>query len=164
MYRHRSSEVVDEFIRLDRTILGLLVDPDDQRPWSEMEIAREISTPGHVRDSLERLRHAGLVHRYSGLVSATHAAARMYEIDQSSYGLCEQDRGFERVVLAVLLAHLDTEPPLSQQDVVGETSREGGMEITDALDSLGAAGLVDRSGGLVWPSRAARRYSQIMTL
>lgn len=67
--------------------------------------------------------------------------------------LCEQDRGLERVVLAVLLAHLDTEPPLSQQDVVGETSREGEMEITDALDSLGAAGLIDRSGGLVWPSR-----------
>jgi hypothetical protein len=48
MLDQRSSTESDAHAYLDRAVLGLMLDIDQQRPWSEAEIAREISTPGHV--------------------------------------------------------------------------------------------------------------------
>jgi hypothetical protein len=79
----RSSIESEAHAYLDRGVLGLLLDIDKQRPWSEAEIAREISTPGHVPASLKRLRTAGLIHRWNDLVTASRSAVRFHEITQS---------------------------------------------------------------------------------
>lgn len=57
-----------------------MLDIDRQRPWSEEEIARVISTPGDVRHILRRLRAAKLIHRWNDLAVAPHAAVRFHEI------------------------------------------------------------------------------------
>jgi hypothetical protein len=157
---HRTPKQPERSDRLDAAILGLLVNPDDQRPWSEREIAREISTPGNVRDSLERLHHAGLTHHYSGLVSATHAAVRLYDIEQV-HDHCEQQRSLEETILMLLLAHPDTDTPLSRRDVIGELGEDREIMIVDALDSLTAAGLIDRTGELLSPTLPARQLDQL---
>jgi len=77
MLDQRSSIECEAHAYLDRAVLGLLLDIDKQRPWSEAEIAREISTPGHVPASLKRLRTAGLIHRWNDLVTASRAAVRL---------------------------------------------------------------------------------------
>jgi hypothetical protein len=47
---------------------------------------------------------------------------------------------------------------------VEELAREVGCELlaADAVVRLHAAGLAHRSDGLVWPSRAASRFSQLL--
>ncbi|HTA97357.1 MAG TPA: hypothetical protein VK730_06900 [Solirubrobacteraceae bacterium] len=161
MHRHRTPEDHDELARLDGAVLGLLVDPDDHRPWSETEIAREISTPGSVPECLERLRDGGLVHRCCcGLVVASHAATRCYDIEQG-HGPREEQRSLEDMILGLALEHPVSEGPPSREDFVAELGDDRRLTIIDALDSLRGAGLIDRSGEFVTPSRAARTYSQI---
>ncbi len=58
----------------DAAILGLLLEPDSQRPWSDDEIAREIGDRLTVTDGLARLAGAGLVHRLNSFVWASRAA------------------------------------------------------------------------------------------
>jgi predicted transcriptional regulator len=60
----------------DAKILGLLVDPDNQRPWSTDELIREVGDRIVVTDSLARLTAAGLIHRCREFVCATRAAVR----------------------------------------------------------------------------------------
>jgi len=60
--------------QVDSAILGLLLDPDSQRPWSEDEIAREIGDRLEVTDGLARLAGAGLCHRLKDFVWASRAA------------------------------------------------------------------------------------------
>ncbi len=61
MLDQRSSTESEAHAYLDRAVLGLLLDIDKQRPWSETEIAREISTPGHVPASLKLQQLLGVV-------------------------------------------------------------------------------------------------------
>ena len=56
----------------DRAILGMLVDPGAQRPWSEDEIEREVGSG--ATDCLNMLYGAGLIHRLGGFVWASRAA------------------------------------------------------------------------------------------
>jgi hypothetical protein len=58
----------------DAAILGLLLDPGSQRPWSEDEIAREIGNRVETVDGLARLAGSGLVHRLNSFVWASRAA------------------------------------------------------------------------------------------
>lgn len=60
-------------------VLALLV-YDDQRVWSDEEVAREIGDRLAVTDSLARLYGAGLVHRLEGFVFATRPALRGAQI------------------------------------------------------------------------------------
>ena len=61
--------------RVDSAILGLLLDPDSQRPWSVLEVAREIGDEAATADALARLTGVGLVHRLAeGFVWASRAA------------------------------------------------------------------------------------------
>ena len=62
----------------DRAILGMLVDRDAQRPWSEDEIERE--TGSGTKDCLHVLYAAGLIHRFGGFVWASRAALVADEI------------------------------------------------------------------------------------
>jgi hypothetical protein len=104
MFDQRSSTESEAHAFLDRAILGLLLDDDKQRPWSEVEIAREISTPGHVPASLKRLRTGGLVHRWNDLVTATRSAVRFHEITQSGDPASAEERRHDKAVLESLLA------------------------------------------------------------
>jgi hypothetical protein len=160
MYRHRTPGYPDELARLAGAVLVLLVDPDDHRPWSETEIAREISTPGSIPECLERLRDDGLVHRCCGLVIATHAAVRCDEIDDGRCS-CEAQRSLEDAILALMLGRAEDDASFSRQDVVAVLGEDRRVAVIDALDSMCGAGVIDRSGELVKPSRAALSYSRI---
>jgi predicted transcriptional regulator len=62
--------------QIDAAILGLLLEPDAQRPWSVEEVASEIGERIEVIDSLARLAGVGLVHRLDRFAWATRAALR----------------------------------------------------------------------------------------
>jgi hypothetical protein len=58
----------------DSAVYGLLILPDEQRPWSVGELVRELGSPIDVEDALAHLHGAGLVHRCGEFVWATRAA------------------------------------------------------------------------------------------
>jgi hypothetical protein len=66
---------------IDAGILGLLLNPTKQRPWSVDEVAREIGNNMAVADGLARLYGAGLIHRLDGFVFATRSAVRGDQIE-----------------------------------------------------------------------------------
>ena len=118
MLDQRSSTESEAHAYLDRGVLGLLLDIDKQRPWSEAEIAREINTPGHVPASLKRLRTAGLIHRWNDLVTASRAAVRFHEITQSGDAASAEERHHDKAVLESLLVRAsDGQGPLAEGDL-----------------------------------------------
>ncbi len=165
MLDQRSSTESEAHAYLDRAVLGLMLDTDQQRPWSEAEIAREISTPGHVPASLKRLRTAGLIHRWNDLVTASRSAVRFHEITQSADDPASADeRHHDKAVLESLLVRAsDGQGPLSE-DEIWESSSADKLAITDALNRLDAAGLIERRGGKAIASEVATHFDRIMTL
>ena len=163
----RSSIESEAHAYLDRGVLGLLLDIDKQRPWSEAEIAREISTPGHVPASLKRLRTAGLVHRWNDLVTASRSAVRFHEITQSGDPASAEERHHDKAVLESLLVRAsDGQGPLSEEELweAFSAKEQTQLDITDALNRLDAAGLIERRGGKAIASEVATYFDQIMTL
>jgi predicted transcriptional regulator len=162
----RSSTESEAHAHLDRAVLGLLLDIDKQRPWSEAEIAREISTPGHVPASLKRLRTAGLIHRWNDLVTASRSAVRAHEITQGGDPASAEERHDDKAVLESLLVRAsDGQGPLSEEELwetFGAKTKK--LAITDALNRLDAAGLIERRGGKAITSEVATYFDQIMTL
>jgi hypothetical protein len=55
-------------------VLGLLLVPQQQRPWAVRELVLEIGNPIGVEDAIAQLHGAGLVHRCGEFVWATRAA------------------------------------------------------------------------------------------
>jgi predicted transcriptional regulator len=165
MLDQRSSTESEAHAYLDRAVLGLMLDIDQQRPWSEVEIAREISTPGHVPASLKRLRTAGLIHRWNDLVTASRSAVRFHEITQSADDPASADeRHHDKAVLESLLVRAsDGQGPLSE-DEIWEASSADKLAIADALNRLDAAGLIERRGGKAIASEVATHFDRIMTL
>jgi hypothetical protein len=66
--------VEQEEHRVDQGVLDLLLDPEEQRPWSVDEVARVMGEKIDTLDSLARLNAAGLVHRCGEFVFASRAA------------------------------------------------------------------------------------------
>lgn len=64
----------------DSAVLGLISDPDAQRPWSIAEIAREMGDTGATLDCLASLYGAGLIHRLGEFAWTTRAALRADEL------------------------------------------------------------------------------------
>lgn len=64
----------------EKTILGLLLIADSQRPWSVDEVAREIGDRVRAADGIASLHAAGLVHRCGEFVFATRAALHMDQL------------------------------------------------------------------------------------
>jgi len=67
------------FLSLPRreAVLGLLLRPNDQRPWSVEEVEREVGETLAVTDAIAALHAAGLLHRCGKFVFASHAAMSM---------------------------------------------------------------------------------------
>lgn len=161
MLDQRSSIESEAHAYLDRAVLGLLIDIDKQRPWSEAEIAREISTPGHVPASLKRLRTAGLIHRWNDLVTAPRAAVRAHEITQSAEDPASaEERHHDKAVLDSLLVRAsDGQRPLSEEEMweaFGAKETQQKLVITDALNRLDAAGLSNAVAGRPSPPKSPR--------
>ena len=168
MRTHRTPEGLEEHACIDRAVLNLMLDIDRQRPWSEDEIARAISTPGDVCDSLRRLRACKLIHRWNDLAVASHPAVRFYEITQGADPDSAKERHDDKAVLEGLLVRsADGEGPRSEEQIYeafGARKRKQRLAITDALNRLDGAGLIERRGGRSIPSKVARRLDELMTL
>jgi hypothetical protein len=74
MRDERTPTPAEEDTTTDSAVLGLLLDPGSERPWSREELAREIGDEIATADSLGRLDGAGLIHRLDGFVWASRAA------------------------------------------------------------------------------------------
>jgi hypothetical protein len=171
MHKHRTPEGLQEHACIDQAVLNLMLDLDRQRPWAEDEIARTISVPGDVRDSLRRLRASKLIHRWNDLTVASHPAVRFHEITQPGDDLSPGDareRDCDRAVLEGLLVRsADGEGPRTEQqtyEAFGATKQKKRLAIADALDRLDGAGLIERRGGRSIPSEIARRLDELLTL
>ncbi len=168
MQDHRTQDGSEEHARLDQAVLQLMLDIDRQRPLSEAEIARAIGTPGHVPDSLKRLRRAGLIHRWNDLATASNPTVRYHELTQFGDPASEHERHHDKAVLdSLLIRGADGEGPLSEQqihDVFGARKKKQKLSITDALDRLDGAGLIERRGGRAIASEVARRLDELLTL
>ncbi|HTU78963.1 MAG TPA: hypothetical protein VMF09_09415 [Solirubrobacteraceae bacterium] len=152
--------------RLDRAILTLIL--DNGRPLSEAEIARAVDVPGHVPDSLKRLRRAGVIHRWNDLATPSHSAVRYHGIRQSNGHDSAGTEGqrSECVVLATLLRTADAEGPLTDErvrDALSARKRRPRARIDVALDRLDAAGLIERRGGQSIASEVAKYLDYLMT-
>lgn len=162
MCENRTQELVEEHTRLDRAVLNLMFDVERQRPWSTTEIARMISTPGHVPASVERLRSAGLIHCWGDLATASHPAVRFFELSQG--GKLSSDEQIECRVLESVLVRSERGrwvPELKIHRAFGAKKGERKLSITDALISLDAAGLIERRSERVLASEVARRLDQL---
>ncbi|HEY1690310.1 MAG TPA: hypothetical protein VGF95_15755 [Solirubrobacteraceae bacterium] len=76
-FRHPegASATCDEDRRVDRAIVGLLLDPSSTRPWSSSELVLELDAERPTAlDGIDRLHRAGIVHRCGDFVFATRAA------------------------------------------------------------------------------------------
>jgi len=82
MQEQRNHTPADEDAHADREVMLLLTDPEDQRPWTEDDLKRQLDAPVAAADTIGRLRRAGLVVRTSeGLVFATRAAIHAAQIE-----------------------------------------------------------------------------------
>jgi hypothetical protein len=65
------------------TVLDLLLDAENQRPWSIEEVNLEIGNAVVVADAIANLRAAGLIHKTSDhFIFASRAAVRFSQIAQ----------------------------------------------------------------------------------
>lgn len=164
MHKQPNQEQSEELAhaRLEWAVLGLLITPYNQRPWSEAEIARTINqAPGDVHTAVKRLEKIGLAHRWSKMVCATVAAVRSDELTQD----CEDnplraaDLAMEAKILHVLM-QTNGVLPMSEKDIrraLGVKKKDA-LGVLDAINRLDRAGLVDRPGGLVVATAAAVRF------
>jgi hypothetical protein len=168
MQHHRTPDKASSTERLEGIILGLLVDRDQQRPWSVNEIARATGSQIHALTGIERLCRHGLIHRWESFVSATNAAVHFHDLMHSYDRDSRHEWDIEHQILEVLLtASGDSTKWLTDKEVrkaLRATRRYHKLTITDALNRLDGAGLVDRRKFLVTPSDPAVHFNQIMTL
>jgi hypothetical protein len=168
MHDQSSSLESEAHAYLDKAVLQIMLDNERQRPISEAEIARIVSTPGHVPASLKRLRVGGLIHRWNDLATASHAAVYYHEITQQTDRASEHEHHADRAVLESLIVRGDDgQRPLSEQDLWDAFSarkKKQKLRITDALDRLEATGLIERRAGRSLASQVAKYLDRILTL
>jgi predicted transcriptional regulator len=165
MLDQSSSLESEAHVRLDQAVLTLILDTG--RPLSEAEIARAVDVPGHVPDSLKRLRRAGLIHRWNDLATPSRPAVRLHEIKQNNSESPTDDDRCESAVLTTLLRRATAgEAPLTDAQVHGALSARKGKQrvrISGALHRLDAAGLIERRGEQSIASEVARCLDHLMT-
>jgi predicted transcriptional regulator len=168
MHVQSSSLESEAHARLDRAVLQIMLDSERQRPVSEAEVAGIVKTPGNVPASFKRLRVAGLIHRWNDLATATHAGVYYHEITQHTDPASAHEHHDDRAVLDILIARSnDDQRPLSEhdlQDAIGARKKKQRLRVTDALNRLEAAGLIERRGGHSIASEVARTLNCLLTL
>jgi hypothetical protein len=168
MHDQSSSPESEAQAHLDQAVLQVLLDSERPRPLSETEVARLISTPGYVPASFKRLRVAGLIQRWNDLATASHAAVYYREITQRADRASEQEHHADRAVLESLIVRGNNgQGPLSEYDLWDAFSarkKKQKLRITDALDRLEAAGLIERRGGRSMASEVAKTLDRILAL
>ena len=152
---------------LDQAVLQIMLDNERQRPISETEIARIVSTPGNVPASFKRLRVAGLIHRWNDLATATHAAVYYHEITQSKDPDSRHEHVWDSAVLESLIVRgNDGQGPLTVEQLwhAFGAKKKQKLLIIDALDRLEGAGLIERRAGRSIASEVAKTLDRILTL
>jgi hypothetical protein len=69
-----TSHTADMAGQIEKSIFEVLVDRDEQRPWSVAEIEQHMGGPFAIADSLMHLHRSGLIHRCGDFVWATRVA------------------------------------------------------------------------------------------
>ena len=134
------------------------------------EIARTISVPGDVRDSLRRLRASKIIHRWNDLAVTSRPAVRFHEInngcDDPSPGEAEERHWDKAVLKGLLVRSADGEGSRSEQQTYEafgakkkKKKKKKRLAIADALNRLDGDGLIERRGGGAIPSEVARRLT-----
>lgn len=145
-------------------ILGLLVG-EYRHPWAVGEIEREIGgESSNVPPAIDRLKEAGLLHSWDELVCPTHASMHAHEIMQSEDAASALEHGWERRVFVLLLASTDGLPEHKVLRELAAQDDAAQLAVTDALNRLDGAGLVDRRDGRAAASQAGVRFDRTMTL
>ncbi len=158
---HSKRETQSDETVLDRALLDLML--QTSHPWTEAELARAVSSDGEVPAALTRLKDDGLINRWGEFAAASYAALRVCGINHDHDSSSAHEHRDESIVLELMLATTDGSRPLSRQELLRELgkSKRKRNRITDAIDRLVAAGLLDSSEGMLFLSRAALRYDQL---
>lgn len=161
MNDHSRSETDSEYAALDRAVLEILL--QTSHPWTEAEVTRALSVPGDIPAALARLKDDGLVNRWSEFAAPSYAALRVFGINHDDDRCSAHEHRDEAIVLELMLATTDRSRPLSREEVLRElaSSKRKRNRITDAIDRLLAAGLLERSEDMLFLSTAAVRYDQL---
>jgi hypothetical protein len=64
----------------DASVLALLIEDDNQRPWAVDEVLRELGDELAATDALARLQAGGVIHRLEGFVFPARAALYYHRI------------------------------------------------------------------------------------
>ena len=146
---------------LDRALLDLML--QTSHPWTEAELARAASSGGEVPAALARPKDDGLINRWGEFAAASYAALRVCGINHDHDSSSAHEHRDEAIVLELMLATTGGGRPLSRQELLRELgkSKRKRNRITDAIERLIAAGLLDSSEGMLFLSRAALRYDQL---
>jgi hypothetical protein len=81
MQDHHTCDPAEETKRTESTILCLLLNRTNQRPWAVEELIREIGRSDDTTDAVASLHGSGLIHRCGDFVFPTRAAVRLDQID-----------------------------------------------------------------------------------
>jgi hypothetical protein len=146
---------------LDRALLNTVLQKSG--PWTEAELTRAVSVPGDVPAALVRLRDDGLINRWSEFVASSYAALRANGINHDADSGSAHEHRDEYIVLELMLATTDGSKPMARTELLRELgrSKQRRIGITDAIERLFAAGLLDSSGDMLFLSRAALRFDEL---
>lgn len=170
MLTERTSEGSAGHALLDRAVLNLMLDAE--RPVSPRR-RRDRSRAERPRRRSRELappRRRKLIHRWNDLAVTAHTAVRYCEITHGhgEHPSDGDERQHEKAVLESLLARArNGDGPRSEEQIFEAHSarkRKQWLQVSDALDRLEAAGLIERRGGRAIASALALRLDELMSV
>jgi hypothetical protein len=146
---------------LDRALLNTILQKSG--PWTEAELARTVNGLGDVPAALARLNDDGLINRWSEFVASSYAALRANAINHDDDDRSAHEHRGEYIVLELMLAITDASRPMTRTELLRELGNSARKRtgITDAIDRLLGAGLLDSSDDVLFLSKAALRFDDL---